>query len=99
MFFFGMMNRFRFLRGSILDPFRYSEERKLDAKLLADYEADIAFALSNNSAEAAEKIAQLMDLPEHIRGYGHVRERHADTVSKSRDELRTAILTREVKAA
>jgi indolepyruvate ferredoxin oxidoreductase len=40
-----------------------------------------------------------MELPEHIRGYGHVRERHADTVGKSRDELRTAILAREVKAA
>jgi indolepyruvate ferredoxin oxidoreductase len=99
MFFFRMMNRFRFLRGSILDPFRYSPERKLAAKLLADYEADIAFAMSNNSAEAADKVAQLMNLPEHIRGYGHVRERHADTVSKSRDELRTAILAREVKAA
>ena len=99
MFFFGMMNRFRFLRGTILDPFRYSEERKLAAKLLADYEADIAFALSNNSAEVAEKITGLMELPEHIRGYGHVRERHADTVGKSRDELRTAILAREVKAA
>ena len=99
MFFFGMMNRFRFLRGSILDPFRFSEEKKLYGKLLADYEADIAFALANNSADVADKITQLMDLPEHIRGYGHVRERHADAVAKSRDELRAAILTREVKAA
>jgi indolepyruvate ferredoxin oxidoreductase len=99
LFFFGMMNRFRFLRGTILDPFRYSEERKLAKRLLAEYEADIEFSLSNNSAEAADKIAQLLNLPEHIRGYGHVRERHADIVSKSRDELRTAILTRELKAA
>jgi len=99
MFFFNMMNRFRFLRGTMLDPFRHSEDRKLSDKLLADYEADIDFALSNNSAEVADKITQLMDLPEHIRGYGHVRERHADAVSKSRGELRTAILAREVRAA
>jgi len=99
MFFFKMMNRFRFLRGTMLDPFRYGEDRKLCDKLLADYETDIEFALSNNSAEVADKITQLMDLPEHIRGYGHVRERHADAVSKSRGELRTAILAREVRAA
>jgi indolepyruvate ferredoxin oxidoreductase len=99
MFFFKMMNRFRFLRGTMLDPFRYAEDRKLSDKLLADYETDIEFALTNNSAEVADKITQLMDLPEHIRGYGHVRVSHADAVAKSRDELRTAILTREVKAA
>jgi len=99
MFFFKMMNRFRFLRGSILDPFRYSEEKKLYTKLLADYEADIEFALANNSADVATKITQLMDLPEHIRGYGHVRERHAEAVAKTRAELRAAILAREAQAA
>jgi indolepyruvate ferredoxin oxidoreductase len=99
MLFFKMMNRFRFLRGTILDPFRYSEERRLDVKLLADYEADIEIALSSNSAELAARITELLDLPEQIRGYGHVRERHAQAVNKRRDELRAAILTREVKAA
>ncbi len=99
MFFFGMMNRFRFLRGTILDPFRYSGERKLAAKLLANYESDIDFALSNNSADKAAHITQLMNLPDQIRGYGHVRERHAESVRNSREELRTAILTRELKAA
>ena len=99
MLFFKMMNRFRFLRGTILDPFRYSDERRLDVKLLADYEADIEIALSSNSAELAARITELLDLPEQIRGYGHVRERHAQAVNKRRDELRAAILTREVKAA
>jgi indolepyruvate ferredoxin oxidoreductase len=99
MFFFGLMNRFKFLRGTVLDPFRYSEERKIANRLLADYEADIEFALSNNSAEVADKITALMDLPDHIRGYGHVRETHAEKVSKTRNELRTAILSREANAA
>lgn len=99
LFFFGIMNRFRFLRGSILDPFRFSSERKLAAELLSEYEADIDFALSNNSAEAAESIAQLLNLPDQIRGYGHVRERHAEAVRKNREELRIAVLARELKAA
>ena len=99
MFFFGMMNRFRFLRGTLLDPFRFSPERKLAAKLLADYEADIDFALAHNSAETAESVAELMNLPDQIRGYGHVRERHAESVLKSREALRATILARELKAA
>jgi indolepyruvate ferredoxin oxidoreductase len=99
MFFFKIMNRLRFLRGSILDPFRNGQERKLANQLLADYEADIEFALSNNSANVADKVTLLLDLPEHIRGYGHVRESHADAVATSRANLRGLILAREVKAA
>ena len=38
---FRVMARLRFLRGSLLDPFRNSDERKLERRLLAEFEADI----------------------------------------------------------
>jgi indolepyruvate ferredoxin oxidoreductase len=99
MFFFTLMDKFRFLRGTFLDPFRNGEERKLARKLLADYEADIDFALSHYSSEVADQITQLLNLPEHIRGYGHIRERHANEVAARRDELRTAVLAPAAIAA
>lgn len=96
---FNMMNRFRFLRGTFLDPFRSTPEARLARQLLADYEADIDFALANRNAGMTDEIVQLLELPEHVRGYGHVRRRHADAVAKTREELRNAILSRESRAA
>jgi indolepyruvate ferredoxin oxidoreductase len=66
---------------------------------LADYQADIDFVLANWTENKAEAMTELLDLPEHIRGYGHVRERHAKDAQKRRDELRSAIQNQKDKAA
>ena len=97
--YFGWMNRLRRLRGTILDPFRNSDEAKLARRLLRDYEDDIDFALAHAGQGTPRDIAQLLDLPEHIRGYGHVRERHADEVAETRTKLRAAIQNPEAEAA
>ncbi|MCU9839420.1 indolepyruvate ferredoxin oxidoreductase family protein [Ruegeria sp. WL0004] len=96
---FGLMNRLRFLRGSVLDPFRNSEEVRLARQLLTEYEADIDFAIAHWSDAAAARIIELLDLPEHIRGYGHVRERHAKAVAQKRVALRAAIGAAQTEAA
>jgi len=97
--FFGLLNRLRFLRGTVADPFRNSEDAGLARELLAAYEADIAYALANWSDAHAPDITELLDLPEHIRGYGHVRLRHAATVDKRRAELMAAIENKSSNAA
>lgn len=97
--FFGLMNRMRSLRGTLLDPFRNSDETRLARRLLADYRDDIAFALKNHSDANADAITKLLDLPEQIRGYGHVRERHADAVDKLRQNIRKSILNPKADAA
>ncbi|WP_319825956.1 indolepyruvate ferredoxin oxidoreductase family protein [Thalassovita sp.] len=86
--FFRWMNRLRGLRGTALDPFRNNAEAKLSRKLLAEYEADIELAIAQATPGNSESIATLLDLPEHIRGYSHVRERHAENVEKKRAALR-----------
>ncbi len=97
--FFGLMNRFRFLRGTVADPFRNNDEARLARKLLAEYEADIAFATANWSETHAAELTELLDLPDHIRGYGHVRERHAADVEKRRAQLMNAIGAKTSNAA
>ncbi len=97
--FFGLLNRMRFLRGTVADPFRNNSEAVLARKLLEEYKADIDFALDNWSAHHAADLTKLLDLPEHIRGYGHVRERHAKAVEAQRAELRGKILAKQTVAA
>jgi indolepyruvate ferredoxin oxidoreductase len=84
---FRLMSRFRRWRGSKLDPFRNSPERRLDRQLLARYEAEIERLLAGLDASRYDLAVKLASLPEKIRGYGHVREASAVAVAKERDAL------------
>lgn len=71
---FPLLAKGKRLRGTALDPFGWTAERKMERALVEDYIASmrqIAEALS----EANHKIAiEAASLPAQIRGYGHVKE-------------------------
>jgi indolepyruvate ferredoxin oxidoreductase len=100
---FGLMARMRGLRGTLLDPFRNTAEARLARRVLADYESDIEFALAHLSADTSAgtgpRIAALLALPEQIRGYGPVRERHVAAAETKRQALRTSISMQKDEAA
>jgi indolepyruvate ferredoxin oxidoreductase len=84
---FKWLARFKGLRGSLLDPYRNGAERQLALRLLAAYEADVERLIASLSASTLDTAVQIASLPEKIRGYGHVRERHAADVAKERERL------------
>jgi indolepyruvate ferredoxin oxidoreductase len=73
---FGVLAKFKFLRGTALDPFGYSEERRTERKLVADYEATLEEVLSRLNVENHHIAVGLAAMPEKIRGFGHVKARH-----------------------
>ncbi len=73
---FGVLARLKFLRGSALDPFGYSAERKTERKLIADYEGMLAEVLARLNAGNHPVAVGLAAIPEKIRGFGHVKARH-----------------------
>ena len=73
---FGLLAKFRFLRGTALDPFGYSAERKTERRLIADYEAMLDEVLGKLTAANHPVAVALAAIPEKIRGYGHVKARH-----------------------
>jgi len=89
---FKVMNALRGLRGTWLDPFRNNAERRLDARLLAEYEQQVSAMLEEPQAQPLETMIALAALPQKIRGYGHVREAAAEAVSKERASLLAAAL-------
>jgi indolepyruvate ferredoxin oxidoreductase len=93
----GVLQHLRRLRGTYLDPFRSSPERKLAAELLAQYEADISHIIDH--AHVASAATALAGWPEKVRGYGGVRERHAQAVFRERDTLRDQVLEEHAQAA
>jgi indolepyruvate ferredoxin oxidoreductase len=61
------------LRGTALDPFGRTEERKLERQLIADYEARVAELLAGLSPEKSAVAVAIANVPGGVRGYGHVK--------------------------
>ncbi len=92
---FRVLAKLRRLRGTALDPFSRTAERRTERKLIGDYEALVA-ELSSALAPHNHSIAvELARIPEHIRGYGHVKDRHLVAAKKKEAELLSAF--REAK--
>jgi indolepyruvate ferredoxin oxidoreductase len=72
---FRVMAKLRFLRGTPLDIFSYSPDRKLERDLIAGYEKDVATVLGLLSPANAEIAIEILSLPDRIRGYGPVKEK------------------------
>nr|CEH62161.1 Indolepyruvate ferredoxin oxidoreductase chain alpha [Xanthomonas citri pv. citri] len=73
---FKLLARLKFLRGGKLDVFGYSEERRGERQLIADYSATVHMLLERLDADNVGLAAQIASIPEHIRGYGHVKHAH-----------------------
>lgn len=77
---FQILARLKGLRGTPFDIFGYTKERKQEKALISEYEALIKDILENVNAKNYEISVELASLPEHIRGYGHVKRRHIEDV-------------------
>ncbi|HKX09871.1 MAG TPA: DUF6537 domain-containing protein [Stellaceae bacterium] len=70
----GMLAKLRFLRGTMLDPFGYTAERKRERELIEEYRALVDGLLPALTATNHETAVALARLPERIRGFGHVKD-------------------------
>jgi indolepyruvate ferredoxin oxidoreductase len=73
---FKLLARLKFLRGGAFDPFGYGAERRTERKLMADYEATLAELLEKLNARNHHLAVGVAGIPEKIRGFGHVKQRH-----------------------
>ena len=73
---FRILASLKGLRGSALDVFGRTEERRTERALIGEYRAEIAAMLPALSAGNRDVAAAFARVPEQIRGYGHVKARH-----------------------
>jgi indolepyruvate ferredoxin oxidoreductase len=73
---FRVLAKFRFLRGTPLDPFGHTHERKTERQLIRDYAAMLDELLPKLNTENHHVAVAVAAIPEKIRGYGHVKLRH-----------------------
>ena len=71
-----------------LDPFGYSAERRTERRLIADYEALLATIIAELSPANHTTAVALASIPEKIRGFGHVKQRHLAAAKAEEADLR-----------
>jgi indolepyruvate ferredoxin oxidoreductase len=71
---FRILAKLRGLRGTPLDIFGRSEERRTERRLIGEYEAVLEEIISRLSAANHPTAVELAALPLEIRGFGHVKQ-------------------------
>ncbi|MGN6389942.1 MAG: indolepyruvate ferredoxin oxidoreductase family protein, partial [Burkholderiaceae bacterium] len=76
MYVFRLLARLRFLRGTPLDPFGWTAERRAERELIDRYRDTVGSRLPQLTRDNLAILVELAALPEQIRGFGHVKARH-----------------------
>lgn len=84
---FGLLARLKHLRGTPLDPFGFTAERRMERALIAEYESDLDGMLDRLTSQTHAAVVARARLPEDIRGYGHIKEASVEAARKRRDQL------------
>jgi indolepyruvate ferredoxin oxidoreductase len=84
--------RLRRIRGTWLDPFFWSADRRLERRLLADYEATLATIVDRLTPQNHALAVPLAHYPEKIRGYGHVKLASVNKVAPEASARREAFV-------
>ena len=84
---FPLLARMKVLRGTPLDLFGYSAERRMERALIKQYEADMAALLQDKMPGNIDAAVALAELPLQIRGFGPVKAANEQQAAKRREEL------------
>lgn len=84
---FGVLAKLKGLRGTAFDVFGHTAERRMERALIGEYRASIEELLRGLNASNHALAVEIARIPEEIRGYGHVKERHLATARPKWDSL------------
>jgi indolepyruvate ferredoxin oxidoreductase len=82
-----LLAKARGVRGSWLDPFGHTAERRLERQLARDYAATIDELLGTLDAGNRALALAIAQGPERMRGYGHVKLANVATARAREQEL------------
>ena len=84
---FKIMKRFKWLRGTRFDPFGWTAERKLERKIRDQYFDTVERLLADLSAKNLDLAVAIAEIPDDIRGYGHIKEAAISIAAEKEAEL------------
>ena len=100
---FKLLAKLKGLRGGFFDVFGRTAERKMERQLIVDYFRTVEELIGKLDAGNLALAVQIAEVPEHIRGYGHVKEAHLAKAKAKEAELlarfRNPVAVEAAKAA
>lgn len=87
-----LLSKFKGLRATPIDPFRYSSERKFERVLRSKFEADMKIVREKLDIGNLNTALELVQCYSEVRGFGHVKEESWERVRSRVEELMSSIL-------
>ena len=87
MYLFRLLAKLKWMRGTRLDLFALTKERRLEREDLARFETDLEEICAGLSADNYRTAVELAKLPEKLRGYGHIKARNREALLRQRTQL------------
>ncbi|HXR57915.1 MAG TPA: DUF6537 domain-containing protein, partial [Burkholderiales bacterium] len=84
---FKLLARLKGLRGTALDLFGHTEERRAERALVREYEQTVEQLLGVLSRDNHALALEVASLPEEIRGYGHIKAKSIAAARAKREAL------------
>ena len=82
-----IISRLRFLRASKLDIFGYHRDRQIERKFLRQYKEILTMVLSDLNSVNFDVALSLLNLPQKVRGYGHVKSDSLNAFDQEKNDL------------
>jgi indolepyruvate ferredoxin oxidoreductase len=96
---FGLLARLKGLRGTALDIFGRTEERRMERALISDYEQTVDALVTGLTRDNLALAVEIASLPETIRGYGHIKAKSATAARAKQIELLARYRNIPIRAA
>ena len=68
------------VRGTVADPFRWAEVRRLEREMIPEYEAAVEQLAERLTAGNLEEAVAIASLPDQVRGYEHLKLTRGDAL-------------------
>ena len=96
---FRALRHGKVLRGTPFDPFGYQAERRAERALALDTERSIDAAIAVLRPETLDTAVALADIPNHVRGFGPVKDKAMADAKPQRAALLAALNSMQVAMA
>ncbi|MBM3384070.1 MAG: hypothetical protein FJY40_02920 [Betaproteobacteria bacterium] len=84
---FGLLAKLKGLRGTWLDVFGRTKERRMERALILEYEETVRALLQGLTRDSHALAVEIASLPESIRGYGHIKAKSVPLARAKREDL------------
>lgn len=84
---FKLLRKGKGLRGTAFDIFGYTEERRMERRLIEDYAETVDMLISRLTPDNLEIAVAIANIPADIKGFGYIKEANAKKAAAKRDEL------------